>query len=388
MTRMLNACTLEVDEAEVALRELLAQLRLEEQGCANTVGFITCSYDFIEAGTLEEICAGLPFDIVGCTTLTNAVNNEAGTMMLCLSVLTSDEWHFSTVLSSPLDEERLEHTVRQAYNTAAAALPGKPGFVLAFAPMIRALGGEFILNALDTVAEGTPVFGTIACDMDVSQYENSFTFCNGQATRNCLALLLVSGESLSPRFFVAVASKDRIQKQKAIITESEGCVLKKVNGVTAKEYLSSLGLIIGGGIEGLSAMPFIVNYNDGTPPVARAIYMLTNEDYAVCGGAMPKGATLSIGVLDPEDVLASARSTTESIMGEEGAHGIILFPCLGRNLVLGTNNLAEVEKVQQAVGDTLPYHLAYSGGEICPVYNEEGTPRNRFHNFTFIACVI
>lgn len=383
MIKMLTAFTTEPDEAEIALEEIGAQLELGSL-MKNSAGFITCSYDFIETGILTEICAAMPFDVVGCTTLTGATNRGAGTVFLCLTVLTSDECRFSTALSEPLTESLAG--AGAAYREAASKLQGKPALALAFMPLVKEFGGELILNELDRASEGTPIMGTIGCDHDTGEYSNTHTFRNGVISRTGAALLLVDGE-ISPEFFVASASEDKVQKQKAIITKSDGSVLQEVNNVSALQYLKDLNLTKGDGLEGMSAIPFIVNYNDGTQAVARAIYMLTPEGYAVCGGAMPVNATLSIGSIDYDDVLLTARETLERVLETGKRNGLILFPCLGRNLVLGTDIFAETDAVQQCIGDSIPFHLAYSGGEVCPVYDADGVPRNRFHNFTFVACV-
>jgi hypothetical protein len=55
--------------------------------------------------------------------------------------------------------------------------------------------------------------------------------------------------------------------------------------------------------------------------------------------------------------------------------------------MLGMNSEDELRAAVNRLGDAAtPYHIGYSGGEICPVY-ADGKPRNRFHNFTFTACV-
>jgi hypothetical protein len=38
-------------------------------------------------------------------------------------------------------------------------------------------------------------------------------------------------------------------------------------------------------------------------------------------------------------------------------------------------------------GRLMPFFMAYSGGEICPVKDRIGVLQNRFHNFTFVACI-
>jgi hypothetical protein len=385
--KMLNAWTLEADDPVLAVGEILEQLDLKNRLLAHSAGFITCSYDYVETGTVKAICEALPFEVAGCTTLTNAIDREAGTLLLCLSVLTSDDCRFATALTPPLDNNA-HAVINETYQRTAAKLEEQPGLVLAFFPMLGAVSGELMLHALTgATAAGTPIFGTIACDSDTARYSNSFTIHDGTCSRGSMSLLLISG-NVRPHFVVASTSEQNLRKLQAIITSSEGSILKEINGMTAREYFSSMRLIQGEGIEALSAVPFVVNYNDGSQPVARAIYSLNDDGSASCGGIMPEGGTLSIGRLDVDDILLTAEQSLGQLLQNEGLNGIIMFPCLGRNMVLGVDYLREIEKVRGMLGDSLPWHLAYSGGEVCPVYGGNGCSVNRFHNFTFIACAL
>ena len=384
--KMLNAWTLELDEPEVAIAEIMAQLDLDKNLLSRSAGFITCSYDFIETGMVMALCEALPFEITGCTTFTNANNEEAGTMLLCLTVLTADDCSFATALSPVLKGDVNQHLM-EAYDTAAAKLDGPPALVLAFVPMMDSLGGGLIIHALNEVVMGTPIFGTTACDFDTAQYTNSYTIFNGRHERDRLPMLLISG-NVNPRFVVAATSEQNLRKQHAVITDSEGSILKKVNDMRARDYFESIGLIQGDSEKGLSSVPFMVNYNDGTQSLARAIYSLSEDGSAVCGGRMPKGATLSIGRMDEADILLTAEQSLTTLLKNPDLCGIITFPCLGRNLILGMDFFREIDRVREIVPEALPFHLAYSGGEVCPVYDGQGNPVNRFHNFTFIACAL
>jgi hypothetical protein len=385
--KMLNAWTLEADDPALAVGEILEQLDLKNRLLAHSAGFITCSHDYVETGTVKAVCEALPFEVVGCTTLTNAIDRQAGTLLLCLSVLTSDDCRFATALTPPLSDNA-HAVISETYTQAAAKLGAQPGLVLAFFPMLGAVSGELMLESLTAAAAaGTPFFGTIACDSDTARYSNSFTIHGGASSRGGMALLLISG-NVRPRFVVASTSEQNLRKQQAIITSSEGSILKEINGLTAREYFSSIGLTQGGGIEALSAVPFVVNYNDGSQPVARAIYSLNDDGSASCGGVMPEGGTLSIGRMDEDDILLTAEQSLGKLLQNKELNGIIMFPCLGRNMVLGVEYLREIEKVRGILGDFLPWHLAYSGGEVCPVYGHNGCAVNRFHNFTFIACAL
>jgi hypothetical protein len=384
--KLLNACTLELDEPAIAVSEILNQLDLKNNAMKHSVGFLTCSYDFVESGMVKAICEALPFDVVGCTTLTNASNNEAGTMLLCLTVLTADDCQFVTAVSGSLHED-LEEKVSAAARKAKFDLGQTAKMALVFMPMFG-VGGEIMLAALDKALDGTPIFGTIGCDFDTAEYSNTYIIYNGECFKNCLSFLLISG-NVTPRFVVTSTSEQNLRKQHAVITSSEGSLLKRINNITATDYFESMGLVSGKGIEGTSSVPFVVDYNDGTQPVARAIYRLNEDGSAVCGGVMPEGSTLYIGRMDVEDILLTAEKSIETLLTTSGINGIIMFPCLGRNMVLVIDPLAEIAAVKNLIGDLVPWHLAYSGGECCPVYyKEDGRHANRFHNFTFIGCAI
>ena len=56
-------------------------------------------------------------------------------------------------------------------------------------------------------------------------------------------------------------------------------------------------------------------------------------------------------------------------------------------LTLRPNVEAEIVKSLEIIGDKVPFSLIYSGGEICPVYNQQRGVVNRFHNLTYTLVV-
>ena len=381
---MLNAYTYEADSVEEAVADILRQLNQHGTLKKNSAGFLTCSYDFVESGVVSSLCKALPFDVAGCTTFCNGTNRESGGMLLCLSVLTADDCAFATAITPPLGSH-LDAVVESAWEQALEGLGETPVFALSFLPLIHGLGGELILSALDRASGETPIFGTTACDDDTATYANSFVIHNGECFRDRMALLLTSG-NVTPRFVVASTADNTKSRLAGCITDSEGSVLKTVDDETAARFLESIGLKKGAGAEGLSCIPFLVDYKDGTQPVARAIYMLTEEGHAVCGGAMPKGSSIGVTGMSPAQILATAENSMRAVVQHPDRGGLILFPCLGRNMVMAGEPEAEIELVRKLAGPEYPWHFAYSGGEVCPVYKESGETVNRFHNFTFIAC--
>ena len=384
--KLLNAWTMDPDDTEEVIQEILEQLDLENEALTNSVGLLTCSFDFVESGMVKAICEALPFDVIGCTTLMNANNEESGSILLCLTVFTADDCCFSACVSDAIGSD-IDAEISAVAEKAKANLDGEPKMSIALFPMFG-VGGELMLNALDRALDGGPIFGTVACDQDTAEYSNTYIIFNGECYRDRLSFFLISG-NVNPRFVVAATSEQNLRRQQAVITSSEGCIISEINNIPARNYFESIGMSAGKGVEGMSSVPFVVDYGDGSQPVARAIFGLNEDGSAVCGGYMPEGSTLYIGRMDEEDILLTAETSTKELLEKEDINGIIFFPCLGRNMVLVADPFHEIDVVRSVVADKVPWHLAYSAGECCPVYNTNNDDvTNRFHNFTFIGCAL
>ena len=381
--KVLTAYTHEIDDVRQAVSEVLSQLGLEQNLCSNSAGIISCYPEFIDSGVVAALCAELPFETVGCTTIANSSAGELGFTMLTLTVLTGNDVAFAAALSGDLSSEQ-ENTLKEAYERALSALPGKPEMVMVYGPVIGTLGGEPIVDMMDKACGGIPVFGTLALDR-TEDYRMAQTIHNGKGCRTELSMLLISG-NIKPRFVVTGVSEKKILRQKAFITKSAGNVLIEVNGMPFLEYMSTLGLGSGdGSIEGANTLPLIVDYNDGTAPVTRAIYMINGDGHAVCAGNMPEGSALSVGTLEYSDIAESAQALVAQIQECDGKDAIIMYSCLARMLILGFG--AETELKAICSGFSIPYSVAYSGGEICPVGDDDGTLINRLHNFSIVSCL-
>jgi hypothetical protein len=384
MLKTFGACTYEIDDPDLAVENILEQLDLEHNLLRHSLGIISCHQDYLHSGAVRDLCVKLPFEVIGSTTVISAINGNRDLILLSLFVLTSEDISFSTLLTESLEENH-ETRIAEAYNGIVAKLPEKPSLILGFLPMLSHLGGETLVNAITRASGGVPLFGSIACD-ETPDFHESYTIHNGGHFRDRLALAFLSGP-VNQKFLICSISADKIHKQQAIITDSEGALLKEINDTPAMQYLEGLGLTKNNVLEqGALLTPLIVDYNDGSQPLARGIYKITPEG-VVCGGGMPKGASFALGIMDTESVLSSADNILAEILETGKTSGAILSCCITRSLVLGETPLAEAEKTDACLRDKFPYLLFYSGGEVCPVYDSGGKTMNRFHNFTFTVCL-
>jgi hypothetical protein len=202
MIKAITAYTLEIDDMETAVSEILAQLDIAGNLRAYSVGLMSCYPEFIETGVAKAICEALPFDVVGSTTAGNAVTGALGELMLCLMVLTSDELIFSAGVSAFLRAEP-ETALGVAYQQARRVLPGEPSLVIVFAPLANKDTGEVIVEALDRISGGIPLFGALSVDyIDILDFSRTYTLFNGTASRDGLSFFLIYGD-IYPSSFVA-----------------------------------------------------------------------------------------------------------------------------------------------------------------------------------------
>lgn len=384
MIKVMTAYTLEIDERELAVEEILGQLDLEKKLLKNAVGIINCHQEFVHSKVVKALCDALPFDTVGVTTTGQAVNGKMGILTLTLMVLTSDQIEFLTTCSQPLSEE-LDGPLRAACLEGCSRVGERPDLILAFAPLLLQYSGDQYVELLDEASGGAPLFGTMSVEDDGS-YQNCFTIYNGECQRDTFALVFLSG-GIRPDFFIATLSDQNILSAPALITASDRNVIKEINGFPFLNFLEGLGVAENGKmISGHQLLLFMIDNQDGTPPVGKLLIKVDENGYGVCGGDMPKGKRLSLAVLTKKDVLKTTWETVGEARGLKDKSVFMTFSCNTRNIALGSDIYAEFETVDQIIGSGEPYLAALSGGEICPYVDENGRIYNRFHNNSFIIC--
>jgi hypothetical protein len=299
-------------------------------------------------------------------------------------VLTSDTLSFKTA-ATPSLKEKPGQLIEETYNTTAGG--EKPSMIFTFAPFMVENSGDDYVNTLTRVSGGVPAFGTLAVD-DTADFHECFMLHNGNYYQDRMSLILVYG-GFKPQFRLASISADKVLEQSALITGSEGHVLKELNGRPVMDFFDSMGLTKASETAyAMTSLPFMVDYNDGTPPVSKVFICLNENGYAVCAGAMPEGSTLKIGVFNRDDVLlTSGKAVEEALAAVPEPSGILVYSCISRGMTLGSELLAEMDLVRSRTKGKIPLLHAYSGGEICPTQINASSAVNRFHNNTFILCI-
>ena len=379
MIKSISAVTREIDDADAAVDEILNALNIEENLLKNSLGIISFFSEFSETGVLKAICDALPFDCIGATTILCSAEGETDQVLLTITVLTSDDCEFETIVL-PLTENYTE-SIDEELNGLLAKREEKPTLMLSYFPIKNTVSGDMILEAIDNASGGIPLFGTMSID-HLADYSTANTMHNGDIYKDASVLGLIYG-TVDYSFEIASLNEEKIGKQEAIITESNGSILIGVNEKTALEYLEELGVSRSIIEAGLGIVPLVIDHGDGTKPVARAVFALTPEGHAVCGGAMPVGATIAVGRIAMEDVLQTTENIVKKVVAKEGI--ILGYSCMARYLAMGAEIEAEANKMSEMTGGE-QYMFAISGGEVCPLPDANGKLKNIFHNYTIALC--
>jgi hypothetical protein len=391
MIKSISLFTYELDNPAIAVEELSAGLKGFEL-LKNTIGILMCDPDYVNAGIYGAVAKALPFPVAGATTMTQAVNGEAGSLMLTLMVLSSDDVYFEAgmtgVIASGGD---IVEPARAAYKAAAAKLPEKPKLIIAFPPLFAETAGDAYIDAFESLCPGVPVFGTLAVDDSIT-FQNCSALYGGEHSLEKMSFILVAG-NVSPRFLIATISDDNKLPYTGEITKSVGNVVQEVNDVRTSEYFESIGYAKDGKLdEGIQFIPYLLDFKkradyDGIP-VIRAMVYFDENGYGICRGNMYQNSVFTLTNPTSDDVLKTSVELMQKLESVKNCQALLIFSCVVRRMSFGVKPLTEAEMISDKLSGGAPFMLAYAGGEICPTsYNESGVT-NRFHNYSIIALVL
>jgi hypothetical protein len=387
MIKVLNASTYELDNHEKAVQDILDQLNIQNGLLKNTVALLFCQIKFIEMGVMEKVCAKLPFDVLGCTSMYFALPKSEGGIMLTVTVLTSDDTEFAAGVCEPLTTENVEDNIHALYQKTAASLSGPPSLAFAFPPTMFQLTIDIFTAALDKACGGLPVFGTVALDIG-ARIRSPRTIYQGTAYEDRIALLLFKGP-VKPRFAFRRFPEGASLAHDAVVTRANGAELISINNEPAASFLQRIGLIQS--IDNFTqAIPLVIADSEGNNQEVVVVQKITAEKTLICGRHVPVGGILNIGAITADYVLESARALIREIKdNEDKTRFSIIISCFLRTIVLGEGATAEVSLIQQELGDSLGGYLYLnSGGELCPQYIKTGETENQALQYAIVACLL
>jgi len=391
MLRCTGLYTYEIDDAEIALADIKAQLEDNLKLLKNTVGILMCHPEFIASGVVKHICEGLPFDVVGSTTASQAVNNEVGELILTIFVITSDEVWFKTGVTEQLDEG-IDEPVVKAFEKASSKASEPPGLVLIFTPLILKYSGDSYIYAIQKIMPSVPIFGAIAID-DTADHGLCETIHNGENYLAAMPFVLCYG-NINPRFIVGTFPEENVMPYKGEITKSSGSLVQEINNIDACSYFESIGFVKDGVLLGkFNLMPFAIDQKkrvdyDGIS-VVRGLAVVNEDKTIRFRGDVDEGSVFTLLACEVDDVLSVTMEKIEQINALQKVNGALMFSCIVRRMMtMRDNPHKELEVVTEVLKTDIPFMMSYAGGEICPTLMKDGVPTNRFHNYSLVILVL
>jgi hypothetical protein len=300
---------------------------------------------------------------------------------------------FAGGVTAPLPSEGdMRARISEAYRLTEARLGGSPALILAYPPLLNGQAGDDYVSILTELSGGAPVFGSVCTDEQIGLYANARTLYCAEAYQDRMSFLLIAGD-VRPQFHIVSVSSESVLPYRGEITASDGPVLMGVNDMSVCDYLETIGLAEGGKIRnGINSIPFLISFgretDAGAAYVARALFLVTPENYIVCGGHMPVGASIAVGICDKGDILRTTRELLRRVAADYPGRTVLMHSCLGRRLALGVDPLLEAEMTVEEMPPASSFMLSYSSGELCPIAVGDQGAVNRFHNYTLIVCVL
>ncbi|MCL2873470.1 MAG: FIST C-terminal domain-containing protein [Defluviitaleaceae bacterium] len=388
---MLNCAsvyTYEIENAEIALLEIKSQLEEKITLLENSIGIIMCHPEFITSGVLKHICDNLPFDAAGTTTTSQAVNDEAGELILTMFVMTADDVRFKSTITDDLNDN-INDTVKTAYKKISADEHDPPKLAFIFPPfLVEQYSGDTYIEAWKNILPDTLLFGTLAID-DTLTFKDSETIYNGINKKNAMPFVLCYG-NIQPRFLLATLCENSALSLRGVITKSKDNIIYEINHINAQEFFTNaMGLS-----ENLLTFPLLIeppvsdNYDD--VPTIRELTFYNEDGAGVLGGNIKEDSTVSLLKFDADSISLPSIPVIEKINDLPDAKGALLFSCVSRRIALmGYNTpLMELQLAKNTIKQDIPFMMGYSGGEICPALNKGGIWSNRYYNYSIVILVV
>jgi small ligand-binding sensory domain FIST len=392
MINVFTAATVEIDDVEAAVSSLLSQLAAQGEIGENALGLITCQYEFVLSGVVNELRKALPFPIAGCTSSTMAMapipkglqQSEAeGDLCLTLMVLWGEGVTFTTATTESVALDKDIANICQP----VFAQREKPALVWSFAPRVGFVAGDLLVEAVTELSGGALVFGGYSVDDSPTFQENCYVITPDGDFLDRVGFVLCYGD-IKPSFYCASITEKRILDRWFMVTEAKGNEIISINDRSSLEFLELIGITAEMTRSAVLTNLVLAIQVDKTSYYPRQIVGLSDNDTLMLGGTVENGTRFRVGGFDKLDMLTAAQEAAGKISAcsKEKAF-VLIFSCASRFVLLGSESLDEIHMVREATGG-LPFLMAYAGGEICPLMREDGSVLSHFQNGAFVMCAI
>lgn len=395
--RSIAVFTKNMDDLDLGVSELKDKLK-DFKLAKNSFGLIFAhsETDFEELGT--RLQKEFDFPIIGASAM-SLFSGEEGYAKEGISfhVFTADDCSFAVGMTEEYTEDNYKTEIKRTYNSLKKDLGGwRPKLVLTYGVKNSKIPGDAVVDVLDSVGGGIPIFGGFCSDN--FEFNECCVMLNSKVHRAGLVMVLFGG-NIRP-VLKGEFSVDTVADFVEVVTESDKNVVYKLGNKTMVEALLAAGFDLEGEnlLMQFVGSPFLVTYTtpDGDEiQVVRHLDCIDFEKEAgVFLGSVPKGASIQLAMFSRKDVARSvARAIQSAIVDVANEHkyeytSAIITSCVSRLMSFSNDIVDETRGYTSVVPPSIKFSGMYSYGEFCPkVSPASGKMHNCFHNMTFTFVV-
>ncbi|MCC8194404.1 MAG: FIST C-terminal domain-containing protein [Deltaproteobacteria bacterium] len=382
----------DVFDAEDAAESLLEQLDNIEL-CANSCALVITEpeSECLEClGILGKRRPEIPF--IGATSLAQLSPKGYSRLGITMLVLTADDCWFGLAGSDRLGADGPEK-IKRTYADALAQLGGRqPEGAFVFSSLTPSFTEQDKLALLDGLIGHKPIIGGVASDE--FKFAEKKVFVSGRVLEDGYAVILVAGR-FKP--VVAVGGVPNKGLPRYRITESEGPVVKSIDGIPILDFLKKHEVNLDSS-EGLLFAPFSAVQGDSDEngqPICRPLIAIDKEQgTALSYVNMPQGSMVSFQIISAEDLKRTVEDAARKVMDTIAASSdgytyssVFCVTCAGRHVVLAFEREYEADIAKKYFADSMQYAGFYAFTEIGPTrIDDDGYASNHSHNLSVIFC--
>ncbi|MDR1856554.1 MAG: FIST C-terminal domain-containing protein [Desulfovibrio sp.] len=389
------ALTKELDDAKKAAGQLAEAIRGRLTFERHAVGLLFCDSDMDGATVTGELGEILGCEVAGMTALAVFGPEGRHDAAAVLTVLTAQDCTFIATMSSSLADDGRKDAIADTCRRLVRPDDGKaPGLALTFCPFAVRTPGDVYPAVFAKHLPGVPMIGGVASDgYDLA---NTRTFLSGRESADAMVAVGLHGE-VHPSFALRHVTSHFAERLRRV-TESSGNVVRRIGDQTVVQYLESVGLKtdVTDPLLAFAAYPLMLIQDTGVEetPVMRHIAAIDHGTGAVTFvGDVPEGVLANVCMVTRQDLEASCRESSASLLAEPGAapgdaSTVLCFSCFGRATLLGQHPNAEGDILARMLPEGMALSGAYCLGEISPTGHGRDGIRNRFHNCSIAFCLL
>ena len=368
---------------------MIAALNLENNKQA--FGFVSASPDTDYRETVKTLKNSIPLAMVGGTSLGDPFDASGEPFGTSVAFFGKKGVKSAVVLSQPIDSDSCANLIDDLHNRCVEKLGDTPKLFIVFMPVTTNLFADNFIDALFKAVNDIPVVGCMVSDD--FKADRFAVFSDGEAFNDRIALVALGGD-VRPVF--AVGQELTIPSDYSpVITEAEGNVIRRVDGIPFGEYLRRFNI----DASSLEEFPLTVRMrkpeNSGDDRIViTALVKLEDDQSGVFATTVSVGDTVSLGYLNRENIENSTRACIDQLamgMARKTAEGyrfdmILAFSCIGRYYAITNDSHTEADALEASLPADISKFGMFAFAEFCPVPDSAGVLKNARHGQSLVAC--